>query len=196
MTMKSVSLRDASAKQQALDTLRSGGVLIFPTDTVYGVGGDATNGEVQKRVAHLKSRPPEKPFPWLVADMEMAGTLGEFSEEARELAKNRWPGQTTIVVLKKDGEPPRGAGRASPLRGGGTVGLRVPDHPWLRELIGAFGKPLIGTSANSSGKQPATSPDTVDIEADLLIDGGTCSGAPSEVIDLTGAEPTILRARP
>jgi L-threonylcarbamoyladenylate synthase len=170
-----------AAQQRALEVLAAGGVLAFPTDTVYGVGGDATNPSVAQRVAALKERPEGKPFPMLVADMEMAKEYGIFSPEAETVAKERWPGATTLLVPDREGN--------------GKVGLRVPDHAWVRGLIAAFGKPVIGTSANTSGKPPATKAQDVRLAVDIVLDGGTCSGAPSEVLDVTSGTVTVVRER-
>jgi len=170
-----------AARDQALRVLRRGEILVFPTDTVYGIGGDATDERVTARVAEGKGRLPDKPFPWLVSDSLMAERFGVFSESARELATERWPGGTTLVVFTQ--------------RGDETIALRVPAHPWLQALIAAFGKPLIGTSANRSGEAPATTAETVTLDADLIIDGGVCDGSPSEVIDCTVSPPRVLRPR-
>lgn len=174
--MKQVSLitspKDASI--QALDVLQQGGVIVFPTDTVYGIGGDALAASVHKRIAAYKKRDVDKPFPWLVATTEMAKRYGVFSPTIERLVESSWPGATTIILPA--------VGRDA------SVGLRVPRHDWLQGLIAQFHGPIIGTSANRSGDAPATEAESAAEmfpEADLLIDGGVCSGAPSQVIDAT-----------
>lgn len=171
------------AREQALQALRRGEVIIFPTDTVYGIGGDATLPQVRDRVQEFKNRPPQKPFPWLVAGEEMAKEFVAFSPEAHALAKDAWPGGTTLVLPRRNNPKE-------------TLGVRAPGHAWLRELIVRFGKPIIGTSANKSGQPPATTASSA-AEAfpkvALIFDGGVCDGKPSKVIDMTGTTPQVLR---
>lgn len=170
----------SAAQQDALAQLRLGEVIIFPTDTVYGIGGDATDAKMSARVATLKRRLQSKPFPWLVADMAMAKQYAIFSPTLEKIAEEHWPGAVTIVMPRKNGE--------------GSVGLRVPKHPWLRSLIAAFGKPIIGTSANYSGTPPMTRISNKTIKGvDVVFDGGECDAAPSKVIDGTGSEIRTLR---
>jgi len=170
------------ATQRALRALDSGGVLLFPTDTVYGIGGDALRRNVVFRIRRLKKRPSGKPFPWLVSDLVMAKRYGRFSKEAERYARSVWPGAVTIVVRVPSGR--------------GTRAFRVPKHRWLRKLIAAYGRPLIGTSANRSGDSPARTARRAGnmlSGADLLIDGGTCAGKVSRVLDCTGRATRVLR---
>lgn len=172
-----------AAIPSALATLRAGGILIFPTDTVYGIGGDALKPAVLRRLKDTKRRPRDKPFPWLVADLSMAKQLAHFSPSVEFLAQHVWPGATTLVLRR------RGRKRAG-------IALRVPDHLWLRRLISAFGGPIIGTSANMSGRPPSR---TARIAArsfpnvDMVFDGGSCSRPPSRVLDCTGRFPVVIR---
>ena len=184
--MRIVRISDdpSGAREAMLTTLRAGGVVLFPTDTVYGIGGDATDPDVHARIAHLKERDPTKPFPRLVADMEIAKRYGVFSATVEEVLKRVWPGATTFIVPALDGR--------------GSIGLRIPDDVWLLSVLAAFGKPIIGTSANPSGGSPATTAAEAAHAvpgADLLIDGGVRDGASSEVIDATRLPMQVLRRR-
>ena len=114
----------------------------------------------------------------------MAKEYVRFSADAEKIAQERWPGATTLVLPRVAGEE--------------AIGVRVPGHDWLRGLIADFGKPLIGTSANRSGENPTTTAQaaaTAFPELKLVVDGGDCNGAPSEVIDYTVSPPKILRGR-
>ena len=173
-----------AAKRRAVKVLREGGVMLFPTDTIYGLGGDALRSGMAARIRKAKGRVRTKHFPWLVSSFKMAKRHGFFPWRARRLAKKTWPGATTLVVRSATGE--------------GTVGLRVPDHPWLREVIRDFGRPVIGTSANQSGKNAATTAEAAEAaipRADIVFDGGTCAEASSEIIDCIQNPPKVLRSR-
>ena len=185
METLSLAVDERAATRRALRVLRRGGVILFPTDTVYGVGGIATSWLVAARVGDLKRRPREKVFPWLVSDLAMARRFARFSPEAEAFARRAWPGAVTIVLTSR-----------SPKRG--TVALRVPAHPWLRRLMKQFGKPLIGTSANVSAQHPAWTAHEAALAipgADLLVDGGRCAKAPSIVVDYSVSPPRIIRIR-
>lgn len=177
--------------------LRSGGVAAVPTDTVYGLVCDARNVGAIRRMFAMKKRPAEKAFPIFVRDVAAARCYAYISDaKARFLAKV-WPGAVTVVLHHKEKLP-------SLLTGGGeAVGIRIPDHPFLRELLSRLGFPLAQTSANISAEPAAKSREEVeryfgaaDAQPDILVDGGILPGASSTAIDFTGASPLILRAGP
>ena len=181
---------------RAARALREGKIVAVPTDTVYGLAADATNNTAIERLFHIKEREEERPVPIFVDTMERAKHAA-FIEEKKleETLKHYWPGALTAILYAR--------GVASPLvrgRGGLTIGLRIPDFRFLRDLIRAFGKPITGTSANRSGSKPATSVQGV-IDAfdgaallpDMIIDGGVCAGMPSTVVDFTVVPPKVLR---
>lgn len=165
--------------------LADGGIGVVPTDTVYGLVGDASRKATLDRMADLKAQPREKPFQILVASVDQARTccdsLGRIAEK---LIRLYWPGPLTLVL---------------PARSGGTVGLRLPDHTDLRALLRACAFPLAATSANPHGHPPALDGPTAraafDGRVDILLDGGPCpGGVASTVVALDGNTPRILRA--
>ena len=165
--------------KRAAQTLKSGGVVIFPTETVYGVGARASDEKAIKRIYDIKKRSLDKPLQILIADLEQAESLAlDISLKARELMKKHWPGPLTLVFKSASG---------------GSVGIRMPKHDWLLKLIKKTG-PLAATSANLSGEPEPVSAQEVKIEADLLIDGGKCKlGEASTVVDVSVDPPLILR---
>lgn len=185
---------DAPAPRRAVEALRAGQVVVYPTDTVYGLGCDATNPAAVRRVFEIKGRPPDQPVPVLLAEPHQAAELAELSEGARRLIRRFWPGPLTLVL------PSRGVVAEMVTAGTGTVGLRVPDHPVPRALVRACGFPLVGTSANSTGKPaPVTVPQVLsdlDARVGLVLDGGRLRGRPSTVVDGTGERPRVLRPGP
>src|SRR6476659_7233884 len=137
--------RDAIAA--AARVLADGGLVAFPTETVYGLGADATNGAAVARLYAAKGRPRFNPLIAHVADAHAALALARFSDEAKLLAGVFWPGPLTLVLPKADGCP------ASELATAGldSIAVRVPDHPIAIDLLKAFGKPVVAPSANRSG---------------------------------------------
>ena len=189
-----LSAKDPQAIARALVVLRKGGLVAFPTDTVYGIGALAFNNSAVRSIYTAKDRPVEKAIPVLFADpADLAKVTLEVSDAAARLAAHFWPGPLTLVVVKHPDLPESVSTTA-------TVGVRVPDHPVARVLLRATG-PMAVTSANLSG-QP--SPSTVkEVFAQLggrialIIDGGrTPGGVPSTVVDCVEAEPRILREGP
>jgi L-threonylcarbamoyladenylate synthase len=178
--------------ERGVAILRRGGVIAFPTDTVYGLGADAFNARAVNRIYTIKNRPEHRQFPLLIADMDRLAALAEpIPEIARFLAKQFWPGGLTLVLPKKDSV-------SRYLASGPTVAVRVPNHPVCLALIRRLGNPLIGTSANISGQPVALTAEVVRRELgekiDLIIDGGRCPGGrESTVVDVTQEPPTILR---
>ncbi len=185
---------DDRGRAVAAETLRSGGVVALPTDTVYGIAVDlATAGGIE-RLFHVKRRPPDKGIMLLLDEVAQAAGIGVMTRAASALAAACWPGGLTVVVDQQpDVELP-------PVLTGGstTIGLRVPDHPSPRALAAAVG-PLPTTSANISGIPEAR--DAVEIleqlgdSIELVLDGGRAHGGPpSTVVDCTGDAARILRA--
>jgi len=186
---------------EAVDVLMRGGIVAFPTDTVYGVGADARQPEAIAALYRAKERPWDKAIPVLLA---CAGQLSDVAqgipEAAWRLLERFWPGALTIVVQVRQSVD----GPCLPpvlTAGGPTVAVRVPDHSVVRSLIEGLGTPLATTSANISGQPSPVTADDVLAQLDgriaLLLDGGACPGSkPSTVVDLTVTPPRILRPGP
>ncbi|MDP9333086.1 MAG: L-threonylcarbamoyladenylate synthase, partial [Actinomycetota bacterium] len=178
----------------AADVLRSGGLVAFPTETVYGLGADATNPRALRRLFAVKERPVDHPVIVHVARAEQLDDLGrDVPEIAHALAEACWPGPLTLVVRRR---VDRVAGEAT--GGRDTVGIRVPDHPVARALLDAFGGSIAAPSANRFGRvSPTTAQhvhDDLGGDVDLVLDGGPCTvGVESTIVDVTGAEPVVLR---
>ena len=179
---------------RAADVLRGGGFVAFPTETVYGLGADATNGAAVAAVYRAKGRPAANPLIVHVADAGGAASFALLDPSARTLAAAFWPGPLTLVLRRTANCP------VSPAASAGlpTVAVRVPDHPVALALLRAAGLPLAAPSANPSGRlSPTTARHAVDglgDVVDLILDGGPCRvGIESTVLALDGAEPVVLR---
>jgi L-threonylcarbamoyladenylate synthase len=178
----------------AASVLARGGLVAFPTDTVYGIGAAAFDPVAIALIYRAKGRREDQPIPVLVADREGIERLAVgVPDGAFRLADAFWPGPLTLVVPKRSGLPTE----VSP---GPTVGLRAPNHPIALEILRAAG-PLATSSANRSNRPPSTLPKEVRAELgghlDLLVDGGPApGGTPSTVLDCTVDPPRILRAGP
>jgi L-threonylcarbamoyladenylate synthase len=182
-------MHDAPEIQRFAKILRDGGVVAFPTETVYGLGADATNPDAVLRIYETKGRPRFNPLIVHCADTGMAHGLVEFSPLAEKLA-GLWPGPLTLVLPRK---PDSGISDLV-TAGLGTVGVRVPDHPLARELIRAVGRPLAAPSANPSGRLSPTRADQIVLDVPIL-DGGSCrSGVESTILAVSGDTVTQLRA--
>jgi L-threonylcarbamoyladenylate synthase len=174
--------------------LTGGGLVAFPTETVYGLGGDATNGEVVARLYEAKGRPAFNPLISHVLDTASARQLGRFDAAAARLAEAFWPGPLTLVLPRAAGCPVAELATA----GLETIAVRVPSHPVARDLLAAFGRPIVAPSANRSGHVSPTTAQHVlaDLNGrvDFIIDGGaTAVGIESTIIACLG-EPLLLRS--
>jgi L-threonylcarbamoyladenylate synthase len=177
----------------AAAALRHGSLVVFPTETFYGLGALATLPAALARLQAAKLRPGGKPLPLVAADADMAFALwAEVSPGARRLAGAFWPGPLTLVGPAAQGLP-------GPVTLGDAVGVRVPGSEMARELCRRAGGPVISTSANPSGGPPPTSVEALDPgllpRVDLVLDGGeTPGGLPSTVVEVGPAGPRLLRA--
>lgn len=172
--------------------LEEGGLVAFPTETVYGLGADALNETAAKRIYEAKGRPSDNPLIVHIADLRDMDILGYSNEKAMMLAHAFWPGPLTIILQKKAIVPYGTTG------GLDTVAIRMPSHPAALELIRKSGKYIAAPSANTSGRPSPTRAEHVkedlDGKIDYIIDGGAVGiGIESTIIDLTGDVPTILR---
>ncbi|MBW3555962.1 MAG: threonylcarbamoyl-AMP synthase [Actinobacteria bacterium] len=180
------------AISQAVGALRAGQAVVIPTDTVYGLAVAASVAGATARLFVAKERPPDAALAVLVADHSQALRLADdLPPAAQRLVERWWPGPLTVVVRRS------AASGSFELGGdGSTIGLRCPDHDLVRDLAHQVG-PLVTTSANRHRQPtPATAQAVADALAgkvELVIDGGRCDGAPSTVVDCTGAEPRPLR---
>jgi L-threonylcarbamoyladenylate synthase len=179
---------------EAAHMIRSGALVAFPTETVYGLGADATNGEAVARVFAAKGRPTFNPLIVHVAGLEQAVIIGSFSAVARRLTDAFWPGPLTLVVPRLE------TTEVSDLVSAGlpTVAIRAPDHPIARELLKETNRPIAAPSANRSGHVSATRAEHVASDlgdgAALILNGGpTAHGLESTVLSLVGATPVLLR---
>ncbi len=185
---------DTRAIERASAILRDGGLVAFPTETVYGLGADATNGKAVAAIFAAKQRPQFNPLIVHVRDPAEAEALVEFTPRARELAETFWPGALTLVLPRRNDCP------LSLLVSAGLdpVALRVPSHPVARALIAAAGKPIAAPSANVSGHVSPTTAAHVAEEfgdqVDFILDGGpTTIVVESTVIGFEGDTPVLLR---
>jgi len=178
--------------EKGVKILQKGGVIAFPTDTVYGLGADAFNSTAVERIYEIKNRPKHQQFPLLIADVKQLTALAEpIPEIAWFLARRFWPGGLTLVLSKKDSVP-------AYLAPGLTIAIRVPNHPVCLAIIRRLGTPIIGTSANISSQPAALTAEEVGQQLggkiDLIINGGKCPGGKeSTVVDVTHETPLILR---
>jgi L-threonylcarbamoyladenylate synthase len=183
---------DAAMLATAADVLRSGGVVAYPTDTLYGLAVDPRSDEAVARLFDLKGRDAASAIALIAADARTAAQAGTFGAIERQLAAAFWPGPLTIVI--------RATGNmAAALSPAGTIGVRVPAHAVARQLSSAFGECITATSANRTGARPCVTADEV-AEAlaenvDLVIDGGPSpGGAPSTIVEVIGGRVTLHRA--
>jgi len=178
----------------AVQVLTQGGLVAFPTDTVYGLGALVSNPLAIGKLYEVKGRDQTKAIPVLIGDLEDLDEVAlELTGYALELTRRFWPGPLTLVVAKRPDLP-------DILSTTPTIGVRMPDHPDALDLLKATG-PLAVTSANrSGGSNPLTAEEVFDQlsgSIPLVLDSGKCSGGnPSTVIDCTVSEPVILRAGP
>ena len=181
------------ALQQAADILARGGLVAFPTETVYGLGADGLNEDAVHAIYKAKGRPSDNPLILHICDTEMLPQLArEIPEAAIKLALEFWPGPLTMVLPKTPQVPDAVSG------GLDTVAIRFPNHLIARELIRRSGKPIAAPSANLSGSpSPTTAQHCIDDlmgRVDAIVDGGSCGvGLESTVISLAGKVPTVLR---
>ena len=173
--------------------LAAGGLVAFPTETVYGLGADARNGEAVARLYAAKGRPSFNPLIAHVADIAAARRVGIFNPAAEKLAARFWPGPLTLVLAKR---PDCGLADLA-LAGLDSVAVRVPAHPVARDLLGAFGGPVVAPSANRSGHVSPTSAAHVlaDLRGriDLIVDAGPCAvGVESTIVSCLD-QPALLR---
>ena len=178
----------------AATVLRQGGLVAMPTETVYGVAANAAHNAAVARIYAAKGRPQFNPLIAHVSSMEMALREGIFHANAKRLAETLWPGPITLVV------DVAATGSVSELARAGleSIALRMPRHPIARQLIEAFGGPLVAPSANPSGKISPTLPEHVSADlgdkVDLILDGGPCAaGGESTIVDARGDRPALLR---
>ena len=172
----------------AVKAIKSGKVLVCPTDTVYGLICDAGNKKAVERIYKIKKRPKNKLIPVFVSDINMAKKIAKIDSRQEEYLKKVWPGEVTVVLRKK--------------LGNGTIGIRIPRHKWLLHLVEQLNGPVAETSANISGQPPTTKIKEVlkqfegrKYQPDLIIDAGNLpKNKPSKVIDLTVWPPKILRS--
>lgn len=178
----------------AARALAGGGIVAFPTETVYGLGADAGNGAAVAALYALKGREADKPLQVMVADIEAARRIAEFTPAADIIAERFLPGPVTLVLQRRPGTNIAGTVH----RGGDTVGIRIPQCESALALLRAFGGPVAATSANRAGKKPAMSGREVEAlfaeEVAAILDAALPEGAqPSTVIDCSGEEALILR---
>jgi L-threonylcarbamoyladenylate synthase len=180
--------------QHAFDVLKKGGLVAFPTDTVYGIGALAFNGSAVESIYKVKERPIEKAIPILVAEiMDLDKVVLKIPSTALGLVTRFWPGPLTVLFPKKPTLP-------ESVSATGTIGVRIPDHAVTRLLLRLAG-PMAVTSANISGRESPTTATEVFAQLNgripLIIDGGeTPGGIPSTLVDCSGGEIKILRQGP
>jgi L-threonylcarbamoyladenylate synthase len=163
---------------KAVKVLNADGIVVYPTETVYGLGGDAFSDDAIEKVYEAKNRLISKPMSIAVSDFEMLCAVGYVGTCEEDFINRFMPGPVTIVVRAHSTVPDILTG------GTGLIGIRYPDHPLALQLISGFDSPITATSANQSGAKDPVTPEECHVLYDLLIDGGRLPGTPSTVVDL------------
>ena len=179
--------------EKAAGIIRKGGLVVFPTTCLYGLGSDALNPEAVEKIFQIKQRSHQNPILILISRLDdLAQLVRNIPEYAGKIIKKFWPGMVTIVFEADEKLPD------VLTAGTGKIGIRLCDHPVAAALVKATGFPITGTSANLSGNVGCEHPDQLEIEVkakvDLILDAGKLQGGVgSTVVDVTGNEPKILR---
>ncbi len=190
--------RDYSeAIREAIDILKMGGTIVYPTDTVYGLGCNALDEIAVRHIFDIKNR-SSKPLPIIARNLTWVKELAELDEQQIKLANKFWPGKFTLILPKKDNVPP------IVTTGLPTVGIRIPNFPFTDRLLGAFGYPIVSTCATAGGEAPTGDIDKVVAllgsqprRPDLVIDAGVLpSSNTSVVIDCSTDKPKVMRVGP
>ena len=196
--MERIELDDESinvATTRASKVLRNGGVVMYPTDTLYGLGADAFSDKAVDKIYAIKGRDEKKPIHCIVADIAMAEEYAEVTDDARLLFERLLAGGLTVILKKRE------AVVGGIARGLDTIGIRIPHNDFCIQLAGAFGEPFTATSANLAGHEHQWSVEAILKQLgpnaemiDLIIDAGELPpSAPSTVVDLSGEDPLIVR---
>ena len=193
----SVNFEQPDSSGKAIETvqsvLNSGGVIAFPTDTFYGLGADPFNPDALTKIFQIKQRPADKPLLVLIHSLDQLKNLTQgATDSARKLMEHFWPGPLTLI-FKAASELPDALTAST-----GTIGIRLPVHPFTHKLLGALEQPLTAPSANISGTGELQTASLVERslggEVDLIVDGGAAPGGKvSTVLDTTTNPPTLLR---
>lgn len=174
-----------------VDILKEGGVIAYPTDTIYGIGCDILNKKALEKIYLIKGRDKKKPMSFVCSDLGHISRYAKISNYAYRIMKRFLPGPYTFV-LEASSQVPR---MLMPKRK--TVGIRIPDNNIALSIVSSLGNPIISTSANISGEDVISDPARIEEKLghalDAIIDGGMLSGDASTVIDLTGDAPEIIR---
>ena len=198
--MKIITLNkdtEYSVLLESIFVLKKDGILVAPTDTIYGLAADATNKEVIQKIFALKARNNKKPLPIFIDSFAMLEEVAYIkNDRIKEFLEKIWPGKVTSILSSRGWMPIEIRGE-----GGLNIGVRMPGHKFLPSLIKSFGKPLTATSANISGKDGSSKIGDVirdfqhlPLQPDLIIDAGDLAESkPSTVIDLTKEPPEIIR---
>jgi L-threonylcarbamoyladenylate synthase len=184
--------------QKAAECISRGGVVVVPTDTVYGLAADATNPQAVAKLFRTKKRPKTKPVPLIIRDMEMAKEMAYIDRRLEKILGFFWPGAITVILQKKADLP------ELVTAGKRTIGLRLPNYKLLYYLLQVIGRPLTATSANISGEAPSIDAEKVADQfrkefcrPDLILDAGKLKfSQPPTVLDLAAPEPKIIRIGP
>ncbi len=198
MRILKINLHSDYDKQlhEALDVLRKGGTVVYPTDTIYGLGCNALDYKAVETVYRIKDRPLEKPLSIIARNIDWVKELAVVPTKLEPILQKLWPGAITVILPKKSSIPSVVTG------GSDSVGIRVPDFEFTEKLLGKFGYPIVSTSANMAGSDTDSWKISAVIEdfkprmwqPDLVLDAGDLHrSAPSTVIDFTAIKPKILR---
>lgn len=185
--MEKIDSVEEETVEKAVEVLEEGEIFVYPTDTLYGLGTDATREDLVSKIFSLKQRGENNPVSVMVSGIEMMEEFAEISSSQKKTLKELLPGKVTVILDGKnlpENISPSG------------IGFRLPDHELSTKIVEEFGRPITSTSANPSGKKPAASVkeawDYFDDEVSLYIDSGKLSGKSSTVVDLR-EEPEIVR---
>jgi len=179
--------------REIIRTIKKGGVIICPTDTVYGLIADATNKKAVEKLFKIKKRPKNKPIPIFVKNLKMAKKFAVINKRQEKILKEKWPGKFTFVLNRQKAKV-FGVDKK-------TIALRIPNHRLLLNLVKQLNRPLTGTSANISGQPASTKIEEIlkqfenkKYQPDLILDKGDLKKSkPSIIINLIGEKPKILR---
>ncbi|GJM17019.1 MAG: hypothetical protein DHS20C13_23460 [Thermodesulfobacteriota bacterium] len=187
-----ISTTDPKSSEKAASILNNGGVIVYPTETLYGIGALASRSDAVERIFEIKGRPQGKPIPLLVKDMEMLSQIAENSILASILSERFWPGRLTLILKQISTLP------EMITCGSGKIALRISAHAFLKALFDLIEEPLTSTSANISGDQNLLGTEelieTFNGKVDLIVDSGKIpESRGSTIVDLTLDPPQILR---